>query len=132
MKKPEAKIRFALSMLISLMVLSCSVPKEIAETELRMPDIESALDGHYTGEAISKLVSAEVELKIHNHSIEDIRLIRHETGMGKKAETLIDSVLVYQTVELDGVSGATSSSIISLSIMSDICVAAKILNPHIR
>lgn len=88
----------------------CSIPMEIKEMSIIMPDLEKSKEGTYQGKHDSKMVRAKVIVKLKDHSITGIELIKHDTFLGKKAETLVDSVIHYQTIELDAVSGATVSS----------------------
>lgn len=91
-------------------LMRCSVPREIMNLNFQTPDLQQSKDGNYVGRYESKMVKAEVMVKINTHIIEDIDIINHETGLGRKAEVLADSVLFYQSVELDAISGATVSS----------------------
>ncbi len=93
-----------------IIIAGCSVPHEIKEMTIIMPELEKSKDGRYRGNYDSKMVRAEVVVKLRDHSITDIKLVKHDTGLGKKAETLVDSVMHYQTIELDAVTGATASS----------------------
>ena len=88
----------------------CRLPKEISEMKFEMPDLQMAKSGSYTGIQDSGIVSAEVQVMINKGEIREVIIIRHDTGMGKKAETITDSIIKYQSVELDAISGATASS----------------------
>ena len=104
---------------VILVLAGCSAPREIADMQLSMPDLGHTKSGNYFGAASTKMVKAEVAVSIRNHRIKNIELINHETGVGKKAEVLTDSVISYQTVELDVISGATVSSKIILKAIEN-------------
>ncbi len=105
--------------IILLIIGGCSTPKEVIEMQLTMPELQQAKSGSYCGSASTKMVKAEIAVAIRNKRIQNIEVIKHETGIGKKAETLTDSVIRYQTVELDVVSGATVSSKIILKAIEN-------------
>jgi uncharacterized protein with FMN-binding domain len=120
-KTLESMLGLILIALLVSPLMQCSVSQEILNLNIHTPDLQQSKDGNYVGQYESKMVKAEVMVKINNHSIEDIDIINHETGLGKKAEVLVDSVLVHQTIELDAISGATvSSKVILKSIESAI------------
>ncbi len=114
----KASIHF-ITGIILLIIGACSTPREIAEMQLIMPELKHSKSGSYYGSASTKMVKAEVAVAIRDKKIRNIELIKHETGFGKKAEVLTDSVINYQTVELDVVSGATMSSKIILKAIEN-------------
>ena len=83
---------------------------------ITIEDIDPAKvpDGKYTGKHETKLVSAEVEVMVRNGRIERITLTKHEHGRGEKAESIVDTVVEEQSLDVDTVSGATGSSKIIL------------------
>lgn len=106
-------------LLVTYLLSGCSTPKEIAEIQLIMPDLRYANSGNYIGTASTRMVKAEVAVAIRDKRIAKVDLIDHETGFGKKAEVLTDSVVNYQSIELDAVSGATASSKIILKAIEN-------------
>lgn len=76
-------------------------------------------DGSYLGEASATLVSVKVEVKIDNHEIIDIDILDHRHGRGEKAETIIDDMIQMNTYDVDTISGATASSLVIKSAVSD-------------
>lgn len=75
--------------------------------QLMLTEIE---DGTYHGIYESNLVSAEVDVIVVNHHITAIIITRHDTMFGKDAETIIDDVVVQQSLDVDDIAGATYSS----------------------
>lgn len=67
-------------------------------------------DGTYLGSCDNGLVQVQVEVTLKNHSIVDICIVRHQNGMGRAAEAIVDHVMERQSVEVDAVTGATMSS----------------------
>ncbi len=91
----------------------------LAEIKLREPELNSISDGTYKGSYSAFPVSADVEVDIKDHRIEEIRLIKHDNGQGKGAEILPERVVETQKVVQDLVSGATYSSKVILLAISD-------------
>jgi len=83
-------------------------------------DMTEVADGTYQGEATTGMVTAQVEVTVVDHQIETIELIRHDYGLGQKAETIIPLMVAQNTVEIDAIAGATTSSEV---IKSAVCQA---------
>ena len=71
---------------------------------------ERVSDGTYEGTAETPLVKVTVEVTVQNHTLREIRLLRHENGQGAPAEAMLADMLSRNTSEVDGVAGATLSS----------------------
>ena len=71
---------------------------------------EHVADGTYEGTAETPLVKVTVEVTVQNHTLREIRLLRHENGQGAPAEAMLPEMLSRNTSEVDSVSGATLSS----------------------
>lgn len=97
---------------IFLMIISSyfATDQLVYSLEFESIDLESISDGSYHGSYTSKLNSAIVEVHVLNHRITDIEIIEHKTGKGKPAETITEKIVSEQTLEVDVISGATSSS----------------------
>ena len=67
-------------------------------------------DGTYTGDYSAGLVKVSLKVTIDNKTIKDIIIIKHENGLGKKAEVIKDMIINKQTIDVDSISGATLSS----------------------
>ena len=72
-----------------------------------LDDVE---DGTFAGTAETPLVKVTVEVTVENHTLKEIRLLRHENGQGALAEAMLPEMLGQNTSEVDTVSGATLSS----------------------
>ncbi|MCK9559342.1 MAG: FMN-binding protein [Candidatus Marinimicrobia bacterium] len=101
-----------------ILLISCKPFKEyrqrVADVQLENIDLQQVRDGDYSGEYDAVIVKAEVLVKVRDHRITAIDLVRHDNGRGKAAEVLIDTVLARQSVVVDAISGATSSSMVIL------------------
>ena len=73
----------------------------------------------YLGKAETTFVKVEVEVEVIDHKIVKSNLVKHDNGLGKKAERIIEDMISLNTYEVDAVSGATSSSEVIKSAVSD-------------
>lgn len=90
---------------------------EQAAKQIMIKDIsfEDVVDGTYTGSYELGPCAAKSEITIKDHRIIDIKLLRHEYGLGKKAEPILNDVVEEQTLKVDTISGATISSKVILA-----------------
>lgn len=94
------------SFLITLCV-SCLTWYNFDVTNFSLLNVD---DGIYKGSYSSGPVSAIVNVIVKEHSYDNIEIIEHNTGLGKKAEYIIQDVIREQTLDVDTISGATLSS----------------------
>jgi len=73
-------------------------------------DISSVPDGSYIGEYDVGLIYAKVEVLVEAGKIADISIIEHRNGRGATAESVIETMIAEQRIDVDAVSGATNSS----------------------
>ncbi len=113
-------IRLAL-MILSIFMLGLTGCKKMDEYRQRINSIEienidlsQVKDGEYTGDYDAILVKVSVLVKVKDHRIESIDLVKHENGRGKKAEVIPSLVVEKQSLKVDTVSGATASSLVIL------------------
>ncbi|QUI22523.1 FMN-binding protein [Vallitalea pronyensis] len=80
-------------------------------------NLSEVADGTYEGSSETNLVKVTVAVTVKDHKIENIDIKNHTHGLGKKAEAIVDDIMAHQTLQVDGVSGATmSSNVIKLAI----------------
>ncbi len=103
-------------MTITLFVTAGSDMKNLNYAVVNMEDVT---DGTYEGIAETTLVKVTVEVTVEDKKIKDIKLIRHVNGKGAKAESILKDMIAGNTYEVDSVSGATSSSEVIKSAVSD-------------
>ena len=81
-------------------------------------DLNTIEDGQYTGACEAVWVAAEVIVTVQDHKITDIKL-HHSHGRGEDAEVIPDRIIEAQSLEVDMVSGATSSSKVILKAVEN-------------
>ncbi|HCA28286.1 MAG TPA: FMN-binding protein [Ruminococcaceae bacterium] len=91
----------------------------VSDMQIEDVDISTVSDGTYEGSYGTTLVRASVELTIKGHKITDIKLTKHDNGMGKAAESIPDMVVKSGTLQVDTVSGATYSSKVILKAIEN-------------
>ena len=65
------------------------------------------------------LVAAQVRVTVADGAIRRIEILHHENGRGKPAEAVLDRVIAAQSLRVDAVSGATSSSKVLLKAVEN-------------
>lgn len=82
-------------------------------------DLEKVPDGSYTGSAEAIWVAAEVKVEVRDHRIVKVDLLSHKNGKGLSAEVITQKVVEAQSLEVDVISGATSSSKVILKAIEN-------------
>jgi len=82
-------------------------------------NLENIEDGTYTGEAKAGLIKVVAEVKVSEHMITNIRLIEHDNWQGGPAEAILEDVIDNQSLEVDLISGASSSSKVILKAIEN-------------
>lgn len=93
--------------------------EELKKTELKNIDLSAIPDGVYTGSYSRFPGSAEVSVTVSGHKITDITLIKHVSGRGQAAGAVTGRVVEAQSLGVDVVSGATTSSKVILLAIED-------------
>ncbi len=118
MKKTARKVKnlaLALGFFSALAILLTGCPTEEFEAiSIDGIDLSSTADGTYEGAYDTSMVKATVAVTVAANRITVIKILRHDNGMGKKAEAIVDRVIDAQTTKVDTVSGATGSSLVIL------------------
>lgn len=83
---------------------------KLPEIEIKSVDLKNVKDGSYTGEYKAGPVLAIVKVNVKNNKISDVKIVKHECGLGKKAEKITNEIEKSQSLNVDVVSGATLSS----------------------
>lgn len=98
----------AATLLIFLMDLKTNSDlKGLAYTDI---DMDTVADGIYRGKADTTFIKAEVEVEAADNRIISIRILKHDSGLGKKAECITGDMVRLNTCDADVISGATASS----------------------
>ena len=83
---------------------------KLPEIEIKSVDLKKVSDGSYTGEYKAGPVLAIVSVNVKNNKISDVKIVKHECGLGKKAEKITNEIEKSQSLNVDVISGATLSS----------------------
>ena len=88
----------------------------IDEIIITTPNVSLIPDGVYNGAFNALLVAADVDVTVRNGEITEIAINNHHHGRKEalEAESITDSVILQQSLEVDTVSGATNSSLVIL------------------
>jgi len=95
----------------ALLIAGCSTAYKGLQASL--PDLGGKPDGVYRGkfDVSGTPVNVVLEVTIQNELISSIRIISHMCSpIGKKAEEIIERIILKQSLDVDVVSGATASS----------------------
>ncbi len=103
-------IVFAAFLLGSFLWMTNSAKKGMQSLIYEPVDMARVADGEYTGESNAGLVKVKVCVAVKDHSITAIEILEHENGMGSKAKAITQTMLTYNSYQVDAVSGATLSS----------------------
>ncbi len=82
-------------------------------------NVAAVRDGTYEGEQLTKLVTARVEVVVASGSLVSIKVLNHRHGPFHGADAIADRVVLAQSLEVDGVSGATMSSKVMLKAIEN-------------
>jgi uncharacterized protein with FMN-binding domain len=93
--------------------------KQVEEITISNVNLSKVEDGTYTGSYEVLWVAAEVKVNVKNHKIEGIELVKHKNDRGASAEIIPSKVVVAQSLAVDIVSGATSSSKVILKAIEN-------------
>jgi uncharacterized protein with FMN-binding domain len=80
----------------------------------------------YQGEAETTFVKVVVQVEVSDHKILRIDILEHDNGFGKKAEQIVSDMVDQNSIEVAVVSGATSSSLVIKSAVSDALANGKL------
>ena len=93
--------------------------KMIKEISISEVDMTRVPDGTYEGHCDTLLVSVDLSVAVKDHKITEVELLEHKNGKGKPAEVITDKVIQAQSLLVDTVSGATSSSKVILKAIEN-------------
>lgn len=93
--------------------------KQVEDITISNINISKLADGTYTGSYEIMWVAAEVKVTVNNQKIEEIELVKHKHDRGAPAEIIPSKVVEAQSLEVDVVSGVTSSSKVILKAIEN-------------
>lgn len=100
-------------------LISTKVVKKANGIVVNSLKLDSIDDGTYVGEYSLLPVMVKVEIIIKNHKIENIEILEHQKGIGKKAENITEEIINNQSLNVDVISGATVSSKVILKAVDN-------------
>ena len=118
-KLGKTLIIFAGILILLLLVMVIKMGSELKGLQYSEVNMNEVEDGVYIGKAETTLVKVEVEVEVLNHKISEIKIIRHDNGRGAKAEQITKDMIVKNTYDVDVISGATTSSEVFKSAVSN-------------
>lgn len=84
--------------------------QNVAQIRIQNVDMNTVPDGEYFGDCDVDFVAAKVRVVVAEHRIAEIQLLEHYHDRGAAAETLPETIVQEQRLDVDAVTGATSSS----------------------
>ncbi|AZO96300.1 FMN-binding protein [Iocasia frigidifontis] len=93
--------------------------EQVNDITISQIDLSQIADGVYQGSYEVKWVAAEVKVIVKDNKIVDIELLKHKNGRGEAAEVIIPKVIEEQTLGVDVITGATSSSKVILKAIEE-------------
>lgn len=112
MTRPKKKLILSIIAVLFLGLAALvlfNLPKPVKASDAAF-NLTQTADGTYMGGCVNGLVKVRLEVVVENHTIAEVRLLKHDNGMGSAAEVITDTVVQQQSVEVDAISGATMSS----------------------
>lgn len=114
--KKGIKILIAVVLIICVIIVGVFVGAHIfskrttANINIQTIDATGIADGVYEGSYELSPVKVTVCVTVSEERITDIVILEHQTGLGEKAESIMQDVIGQQSLEVDTISGATMSS----------------------
>ena len=113
--KKSKKVRLLIFIMVLLLFIAGKIivgnmVRNVQHISVSLPDLSDIQNGNYIGEYSIVPVYVKVEVSVNNHQITDIIILRHDNGLGSAAESIVNDVVVEQSLNIDAVSGATVSS----------------------
>lgn len=91
--------------------LKCKETIDASEAlQFQSVDIKKMTDGSYVGECETGLVQVVIEVTIKDGQLRNMTLLKHDHGLGGRAEEILDVMIKENQLDVDAVSGATISS----------------------
>lgn len=113
--KKKFLLSIAIVFLILIAILAIFLYRMYAKIQAQYSAIHPVLlenipDGVYRGNAGEFLVSVELEVSVVDHQITEVRILHQICGSNYKALDTVTRILKEQSILVDTVSGATTSS----------------------
>lgn len=109
LKNGSPRVRVIAALVVGMIALaasSCRMPV----IDIGFVDFSLVEAGSYEGYWDGDMVKARVAVSADDGRVTDIKILKHECGMGSPAEAIVGRVVERQSLQVDTVSGATYSS----------------------
>ena len=104
------KNNFAFSLLVVLVLLNTCCSLILSDIDASLPSLSGKQDGVYYGETNTPF-PVKLDVLLQNERLTEIKIIEHYCSpIGKQAEKIIPEIIKHQSLDVDVVSGATTSS----------------------
>lgn len=104
----------AVSLLLLLIIMAFMLTRvrisELRENDYSGLDLTQIEDGKYIGEEYAGLVKVRLEVTVKSGEIREIDILLHRQISGKAAEAIVADIIRANSIDVDVISGATSSS----------------------
>ena len=104
----------AVSLLLLLIFMAFMLARvrtsELRENDYSGLDLSQVEDGRYIGEEYAGLVKVRLEVTVEGGEIKGIDILLHRQIRGKAAEAIVADIIRTNSIDVDVISGATSSS----------------------
>lgn len=84
--------------------------RKVDAIQIRNISLAAIPDGEYLGACDVDFVAAKVRVLVEDHTIAGVELLEHYNGRGESAEVIPGRIVAEQRIDVDIVTGATSSS----------------------
>lgn len=123
LKKPLVAIAFGIAAIflagVGVKIKLENNLKVLAKADIEEVDLRTITDGECLGRFSTFPIKVELKVKVRNHKIEGVDLVKHINGQGKPAEAILAKVVQEQKIRLEAISGATYSSKAILKAVSN-------------
>lgn len=125
--KTRYKVLIIIAAAVAVLVIACVIAvsamnknlETLNNVEVKDIDLSTVTDGTYEGSVGAFPVTAEVKVTVKGHVITDIEIVSHSHGPQHGADAITGEVIKAQSLNVDGVSGATTSSKVILLAIED-------------
>ena len=101
-----------LILFITIVIASCS-STDFAKITASLPNLENVSDGTYRGfyDLSGTPVNVTLDVIIRENRIIAVNIIQHRASwIGRRAESITETIIQKQSLDIDAISGATASS----------------------
>ena len=105
--------------IVLMSIVSANFEKKMDNMVIEEVNLDTVSDGEYEGQFSAFPISVQVRVKVMDHTIGEIKIVKHQNGQGQDADNITETVIKEQSLKVDAVSGATYSSKAILKAIED-------------